>query len=89
MWLSVQGEEGRIDIKADEENISITSNGTETPFVLLEYTEEKPIYDFIKCVMEDLPVPVSGEDGLLATQAVEAVVKSYRENRLVRFDEIQ
>ena len=89
MWLSVQGEEGRIDIKADEENISITSNSTETPFVLLEHTEEKPIYDFIKCVMEDLPVPVSGEDGLLATQAVEAVVKSYKENRLVRFDEIQ
>ena len=38
---------------------------------------------------EDLPVPVSGEDGLLATQAVEAVVKSYCENRLVRLDEIK
>jgi len=89
MWLSVQGEEGRIDINADEENLSITSTGIETPFVLLEHTEEKPIWDFIKCVIEDLPVPVSGEDGLLATQAVEAVVKSYSENRLVRLDEIQ
>ena len=89
MWLSVQGEEGRIDINADEENISITSAVYETPFVLLEHTEEKPIRDFIKCVIEDLPVPVSGEDGLLATQAVEAVVKSYSENRLVRLDEIQ
>jgi predicted dehydrogenase len=89
MWLSIQGEDGRIDINADEENISITSSKFETPFVLLEHTEEKPIRDFIHCVINDLPVPVSGEDGLLATQSVEAVVKSYTENRLVRLDEIQ
>jgi predicted dehydrogenase len=88
MWLSIQGEEGRIDVTADEENISITSRHFETPFVLLEHTEDKPIHDFITCVLQDLPVPVSGEEALLATQAVEAVVKSFRENRLVRFDEI-
>ena len=88
MWLSVQGEEGRIDINADSENITITSASVQTPLVLLEYTEEKPIRDFISCVIEDLQIPVSGEEGLLATQTIEAVVKSCCEKRLVRLDEI-
>ncbi len=88
MWVSVQGEEGRIDINADYENITVTSNGYQTPLVLNEHTEEKPIHDFISCIIEDRPVPVSGEEGLLATQAIEAVVKSYSEKRLVRLDEI-
>ena len=74
---------------ADRENITITAERHETPFVLLKITEEQPILDFITCVIEDKPVPVTGEEGLLATQAVEAVVRSYTEHRIVRFDEIQ
>jgi predicted dehydrogenase len=88
MWLSVQGEEGRIDVNADYENITITSSRYETPTVLLEHTEERPIHDFIDCVLEDRPVPVTGEEGLLATQCVEAVVTSCHENRVVRLGEI-
>jgi predicted dehydrogenase len=87
MWLSIQGEDGRIDVNADFENICITSNRYETPLVLLEHTEDRPIQDFIGCVLEDRPVPVTGEEGLLATRVVEAVVKSYRERRMVRLDE--
>jgi predicted dehydrogenase len=84
MWLSVQGETGRIDVSADYESITVTADKYQTPFVLLNVTEEPPIRDFITCVVEDKPVPVSGEDGMLATQAVEAVVESYRTNRVVR-----
>jgi predicted dehydrogenase len=84
MWLSVQGETGRIDISADYESITVTADKYQTPFVLLNVTEEPPISDFVSCVLENKPVPVSGEDGMLATQAVEAVVKSYQTNRVVK-----
>ena len=84
MWLSVQGETGRIDIVADYESITVTSDKFQTPFVLLNLTEEPPILDFITCVIEDKPVPVTGEEGLLATSVIEAVVKSYRTHRVVR-----
>ena len=83
MWLSVQGETGRIDIVADYESITVTSDKYQTPFVLLNLTEEPPILDFITCVIEDKPAPVTGEEGLLATSAIEAVVKSYRTHRVV------
>jgi predicted dehydrogenase len=83
MWLSVQGETGRIDVLADYENITITSDKYQTPFVLLNVTEEPPIVDFIECVQEDKPVPVTGEEGRLATQAIEAVVESYNSNKVV------
>lgn len=84
MWLSVQGETGRIDVSADYESITVTADKYQTPFVLLNVTEEPPIRDFISCVLEDKPAPVSGEDGMLATQAVEAVIKSYQTNRVVK-----
>jgi len=83
MWLSVQGETGRIDVLADYENLTITSEKYQTPFVLLNTTEEPPIVDFIACVQQDKAVPVAGEDGMLATQAIEAVVRSYETNRVV------
>jgi predicted dehydrogenase len=84
MWLSVQGETGRIDVLADYENITITADKYQTPFVMLNVTEEPPIVDFIACVREDKPVPVSGEEGMLATQAIEAVVQSYKTNKVVK-----
>ena len=84
MWLSVQGETGRIDVLADYENITITSDKFQTPFVMLNVTEEPPIVDFIACVQENKPVPITGEDGMLATQAIEAVVQSYEKNTIVK-----
>ena len=84
MWLSVQGETGRIDVLADYENITITSDKFQTPFVMLNVTEEPPIVDFITCVQENKPVPVTGEDGMLATRAIEAVVQSYEKNTIVK-----
>ena len=38
----------------------------------------------ISCVLEDKPVPVSGEEAMLATQAIEAVVQSYKSNKVVK-----
>ena len=39
MWATVQGEEGRIDMNSDFENIAITTNHFQTPFVLNNITE--------------------------------------------------
>lgn len=89
MAVSVQCERGRIDIIADYENITITSEIYQTPMILLELTEVTPINDFITCVLEDLPAPVTGEEGLLITQVIEAVVRSYSEKRAVLLDEIK
>ncbi|HVO59455.1 MAG TPA: Gfo/Idh/MocA family oxidoreductase [Terriglobales bacterium] len=84
MWLSVQGETGRIDVLADYENITITSDRYQTPFVMLNVTEEPPIVDFVACVRDNQPSPVTGEEGMLATQAIEAVVESYNTNKIVK-----
>ena len=88
MHLTVQGESGRVDVNADAENITLTTDRYQTPFVLLDITEVQPIADFISCVLDDDPVPVTAEEGMLATQAVEAVVASYTQKRIVRIDEI-
>jgi predicted dehydrogenase len=87
MRVTVQCEEGRIDTTADYENIAVTSGTYTTPFVLLDLTEVNPIKDFISCVLDDSPVPVTGEEGHLATCVLEAVVRSYQEKRPVFFDE--
>ena len=89
MWTSIQGDSGRIDISADFESFTITTNHFQTPFILSEITEVGPIRDFITCILEDKEVPVTGEEGLLVTQAIDAVVKSYIERRVVYLDEIK
>jgi predicted dehydrogenase len=71
-------------VLADYENITITSDKFQTPFVMLNVTEEPPIVDFIACVQENKPVPVTGEDGMLVTRAIEAVVQSYEKNKIVK-----
>jgi len=83
MSVSVQGESGRVDVNADYENVSVVTDRFQTPFTLLALTEEPPIRDFITCIVEDRPVPVTGEDGLRATRLIEAVVQSYTEGRPV------
>jgi predicted dehydrogenase len=88
MRVSVQCEEGRIDVMADFENITITSDSYTTPLILLDQTEVNPIRDFISCVLDERPEPVTGEEGLLTTRALEAVVRSYKEKKIVVFDEI-
>ncbi len=88
MRVVVHGEEGRIDIVADYENLAVTTDRYLTPYTLNEHTETRPIRDFITCVLEEKPPPVTGEDGLLATGMIQAVVRSYTENRSVRMDEI-
>lgn len=89
MYVSIQGESGRVDINADFENITIISDKYQIPFILLNLTEVGPINDFITCILEDKEVPVTGEEGLLVTQAVEAVNKSCTERRVVYLDEIK
>jgi len=86
MWLSVQGETGRVDANADQENLILVTDRFETPFQLLDLTEKPPIVDFISAVVEGKPIPVTGEEGLLATQIVEAVVRSYKSGEVVHLE---
>ena len=86
MWLSVQGETGRVDVNADQENVVAVTDCYQTPFVLLHLMTSPPIHDFFTCVLEDKPEPVTGEEGLAATAWVEAVVTSYTEGRTVRLN---
>jgi predicted dehydrogenase len=83
MWVSIQGETGRVDVDADRENLTLTTQEYRTPFVLNRLTEEPPIRDFISCVLEDTPSPVTGEEGMVVTRTLEAVVRSYTEGRTV------
>jgi len=86
MWISVQGESGRVDVTGDADNVVITADRHETPFVDLSSTEFGPIHDFISCVLENKPVPVSGEEGLLATRVIEAVLESCKRGVSVKLD---
>lgn len=45
--------------------------------------------DFIKCVQEDLPVPVTGFDGLQPVRIAAAAKKSLKEGRPVKMEEIE
>jgi predicted dehydrogenase len=86
MWFSVQGETGRIDVNADQENITIAAGEYRTPFVLLAMTEELPIQDFIGCVVNDTPSPVTGEEGLVVTRAIQAVMRSCIEGKTISIE---
>jgi predicted dehydrogenase len=83
MWVSIQGETGRVDVAADQESLTVAAREYRTPFVLNRLTEEPPIRDFITCVLEDRPSPVSGEEGLQVTEALVAIVRSYTEGRTI------
>ena len=84
MWFKIQGEEGRLDVVMDYENITITDRrGTETPFVYLHLCEAPVLNDFAAAIVEDRPSPVPGEEAMLATQIVAAVVESCRTRRPV------
>jgi myo-inositol 2-dehydrogenase/D-chiro-inositol 1-dehydrogenase len=50
------------------------------------YVEE--VRQFVECVRDDKPVPVTGEDGRAAVVLGYAAWKSYRENRSVKISEI-
>ena len=90
MWASIQGESGRVDIVADFESYTITSSENyQTPFLLNYLTQDPPIHDFITCIIDNKESPVTGEEGLLVTKSIEAVIKSYIEKRIVYFDEIE
>jgi predicted dehydrogenase len=86
MWLSVQGESGRIDVSADQENLAFSTREYRTPFVLNRLTEEPPIRDFITCILENRPSPVTGEEGLAVTRTLVAIVRSYTEGRTIAMD---
>jgi myo-inositol 2-dehydrogenase/D-chiro-inositol 1-dehydrogenase len=60
-------------------------------FFLERYTPsyETEMEVFIRCLLEDTPMPVTGRDGRAPVVIAMAALKSYRENRPVKIAEIQ
>jgi myo-inositol 2-dehydrogenase / D-chiro-inositol 1-dehydrogenase len=59
-------------------------------FFLERYTPSYQIemQDFVDCILEDKPVPVTGHDGRVPVVMAMAALRSYQENRPVRLSEI-
>ncbi|MBO7711655.1 MAG: inositol 2-dehydrogenase [Lachnospiraceae bacterium] len=95
--VEVHCEKGCVQDRNDLENEAFISRGDgvfsakPTWFFLERYNdafiaEEKA---FIKCIKEDLPVPVNGNDGLQPVRIAAAAKKSLLEGRPVKMEEIE
>lgn len=49
---------------------------------------ERELQDFVKCIVNNTPVSVSGHDGRVPIVMAMAAKKSYEENRPVQLSEI-
>lgn len=81
--VQIQGETGRIDIAADQEQIRVSGDVYRTPLVLDFVTEEQPVRHFVDCVVEGRQPVCTGEDGLAVTRIIEAAVQSIESGRPV------
>lgn len=82
--IDIYGEKGRIGITGDNEGLEISTESHRTPFLYDYITEEEPIRHFIDCVIQNKEPMASGEDGLAVTRIIEAIVRSIKENKVVR-----
>lgn len=77
-------EKGRIGITGDNEGLEVSSKEHRTPFLYDFITEEEPIKHFIDCVLYDKEPMINGKDGLEVTRVIDAIVRSIKENRVIR-----
>jgi len=91
--ISLQGDRGKIEIEGGNQGISATGPRKHaTPFALAEQDAfgkttgffGEPVLHFADCLLSGREPECPGEDGLVATQVVEAAVKSIRTGRPVK-----
>ena len=91
--VSLQGGRGRIEIEGGDQGVSVSGPRKHaTPFVLAEQNAfgrtvgffQEPVLHFVDSLLAGREPECPGEDGLVATQVVEAAVKSIRTGRPVK-----
>ncbi len=91
--VSLQGTKGKIEIVGDNQGVTVSDATHRTPFVLAEQNAfgkttgffHLPILHFVDSLVARCEPECPGEDGLVATEVVEAVWKSIRSGRPVSF----
>ena len=70
---------------------SAVRRGLPLNFFMERYTDSyvKEMEAFIACIVDDTPPPVTGDDGRVPVVMAMAALRSYKENRPVRLDEIE
>lgn len=94
--LEILGSQGSISVENESENklVRADKDGYHTSRLLYFFMNRyAPCYveevrQFVECVRDDKPVPVSGADGRAAVVLGYAAWKSFRENRPVKVSEI-
>jgi myo-inositol 2-dehydrogenase/D-chiro-inositol 1-dehydrogenase len=94
--VEVFGSEGMVTVTNDtpDSHIHLNRTGTHSSlplnFFMERYTESylREMRAFVDAVREGTPVPVGGQDGLMAVVIGLAAAKSVRENRPVKLSEI-
>ena len=74
--LDLHGAAGKLSVTGDRENLTVAAERFEQPFTLNWLTEDEPVQEFARCLLEGRPVPVTGEDGLRTTAVLEAIRRS-------------
>ena len=74
--LDLHCERGKLGVTGDQENLVVARERYEHPFTLAWLTEQVPIQDFVLCLQQGRPAPVTGEDGLRATAVLQALARS-------------
>ncbi len=91
--VSLQGTRGKIEVEGGDQGISVTGPKKHaTPFVLAEQNAfgrrtgffAEPVLHFADSLLAGRRPECPGEDGLVATQVVEAALKSIRTGRPVK-----
>ena len=92
--LMLLGSKGRIGIEGDRQGIDIATDKLNWPFVLgLQHAYgrsfgffKEPIIHFVDSLYEDKAPMCSGEDGLVVTRVIEAIVKSIQEKKVIEIE---
>ncbi len=92
--LMLLGSEGRIGIEGDHQGIDIATDRLNWPFILgLQHAHGKsfgyfkePIIHFVDSLYKDKEPMCSGEDGLIATRVIEAIVRSIQEKKVIKIE---
>ncbi|MHC4714757.1 MAG: Gfo/Idh/MocA family protein, partial [Planctomycetota bacterium] len=90
--VSLQGSKGKIEVNGDNQGISVSGREHRMPTILPAESAfgktigffHVPMLHFIDCIVEGREPAATGEDGLVATEVIEAVHKSIAGGRVVR-----
>ena len=81
--IDIYGEKGSVKIEGDKEGIEVSGDSYRTPLVYDFVTEEYPVNYFVDCVLNDREPEPNGNDGMVVTRTIEAIVNSLHSGKTV------